>query len=135
AGRSALSRHAIEIAVGDQLESHRDEAVVDLPLALQLYFVDVLLGQRVLHLPEAIVVQLGGVDMAADQFRRVRLAQPERARNGAIGMIGVVDGYVNALIHFGGFLLSIGGLRPPNPLTRSLAALARALRFRRRDLV
>ena len=64
------ARHAIEIAVGDELEAHRDEAVVDLPLALELHLVDVLLGQGVLHLPEAIVVQLCRVDMAADQFRR-----------------------------------------------------------------
>ena len=53
---------------------------MDLPLALQFHFVDVLLGQRVLHLPEAIVVQFCRVDVAADQLRRVRLAQPERRR-------------------------------------------------------
>ena len=95
----ALARHAIEIAVGDQLEAHRDEAVVDLPLALQFHLVDVFLGQRVLHLPEAIVVQLGGVDVAADQFRGERLAQREAAGNGAVGMVGVIDGNVDALVH------------------------------------
>ena len=96
---SAEARHAIEIAVGDQLEAHRDEAVVDLPLALQLHFVDVLLGQRVLHLPEAIVVQLGRVDVAADQFRGERLAQRDAAGDGAIGVVRVVDGDVDALVH------------------------------------
>ena len=83
----ALARHAVEIAVGDELEAHRDEAVVDLPLALQLHLVDVLLGQGVLHLPEAIVVQLGRVDMAADQFRGERLAQREGAGDGAVGVV------------------------------------------------
>ena len=95
----AEARHAIEIAVGDELEAHRDEAVVDLPLALQFHLVDVLLGQGVLHLPEAIVVQFCRVDMAADQFRRVRLAQREGARDGAVGVVRVIDGNVDALVH------------------------------------
>ena len=84
---AAEARHAVEIAVGDQLEAHRDEAVVDLPLALELDLVDVLLRQRVLHLPEAIVVQLGGVDVAADQLRGERLAQRDAAGDGAIGVV------------------------------------------------
>ena len=83
----ALPRHAIEIAVGDELEAHRDQAVVDLPLALQFHLVDVLLGQGVLHLPEAIVVQLCRVDMAADQLRRVRLPQRQAARDSAVGVV------------------------------------------------
>ena len=81
------ARHAIEIAVGDELEAHRDEAVVDLPLPLQFHLVDVLLRQGVLHLPEAIVVQLCRVDMAADQFCRERLAQRHAARDSAVGVI------------------------------------------------
>ena len=83
----AQARHAIEIAVGDELEAHRDEAVVDLPLALQFHLVDVLLGQGVFHLPEAIVVQLGRVDMAADQFRGELLAQRKGAGDGAVGVV------------------------------------------------
>ena len=67
---SAALRHAVEVAVGDELQAHRDQAVVDLALALELDFVEVLLGQRVFHLLEAVVVQLGGVDVAADQLRR-----------------------------------------------------------------
>ena len=86
-GLPAEARHAIEIAVGDELEAHRDEAVVDLALALQFHLVDVLLGQRVLHLPEAIVVQFCRVDVAADQFRRVHLAQVHGARDGAVGVV------------------------------------------------
>ena len=83
----AEARHAIEIAVGDELEAHRDEAVVDLPLALEFHLVDVLLGQRVLHLPEAIVVQLGRVDVAADEFCGERLAQRDGAGDGAVGVV------------------------------------------------
>ena len=83
----AESRHAIEIAVGDQLEAHRDQAVVDFPLALQFHLVDVLLRQRVFHLPEAIVVQFGRIDMAAHQFRRKRLAQRERAGDSAVRVV------------------------------------------------
>ena len=83
----AEARHAIEIAVGDELETHRDEAVVDLALALELHLVDVLLGQRVLHLPEAVVVQLCRVDMAADQFRGELLAEREGAGDSAVGVV------------------------------------------------
>ena len=83
----AEPRHAIEIAVGDELEAHRDEAVVDLPLALQFHLVDVLLGQGVFHLPEAIVVQFGRVDVAADQLRGERLAQRKGAGDGAVGVV------------------------------------------------
>ena len=86
-GLFAEAGHAIEIAVGDELEAHRDEAVVDLPLAFELHLVDVLLGQGVLHLPEAIVVQLGCVDVAADQFRRERLAQRDGAGDGPVGLV------------------------------------------------
>ena len=87
AGLSTEPRHAIEIAVRDELEAHRDEAVVDLPLALQFHLVDVLLRQGVLHLPEAIVVQFGRVDMAADQFRGARLAQLDAEGDGAVGVV------------------------------------------------
>ena len=83
---AAETRHAIEIAVGDELEAHRDEAVVDLPLALQFHFVDASSGS-VLHLPEAIVVQLCRVDVAADQFRGERLAKREGAGDGAVGVV------------------------------------------------
>ena len=84
---AAQARHAVEVAVGDQLEAHRNQAVVDLALALELDLVDVFLGQRVLHLPEAVVMQLGRIDMAADQLRRERLAQPDGARHGAVGVV------------------------------------------------
>ena len=81
------ARHPIEIAVGDELEAHRDEAVVDLPLALEFHLVEILLGQRVLHLPEAIVVQACRVDMAADQPGGERLAQRDGAGDGAVGVV------------------------------------------------
>jgi hypothetical protein len=84
---SAETRHAVEIAVGDEFQAHRDEAVVDLPLAFQLYLVDVFLGQGVLHLPEAIVVEFCRVDMAADELRVKRLAHGQGAGDGAVGMV------------------------------------------------
>jgi hypothetical protein len=96
---SAKARHAVEIAVGDELEAHRDQAVVDLPLPLEFDFVDVFLGQRVLHLPEAVVVQFCRVDVASDELRGVRLAQIERTGNSTIGVVRVVDRNVDALIH------------------------------------
>ena len=84
---AAQARHAIEIAVGDELESHRDQAVVDLPLPLQFHLVDVLLRQRVLHLPEAIVVEFRRVDVTADQLRGKGLSQLDAAGDRAIGVV------------------------------------------------
>ncbi len=112
ARRPTEARHAVEIAVGDELEAHRDQAVVNLPLALQFHLVDVLLGQGVLHLPEAIIVQFCGIDMAADQFRGERLAQRDAARNGAVGVVRVIDGNVDALVHL---FLRLGTSRLLNP--------------------
>ena len=43
-GLLAALRHPVEVALGDQLQPHRDQAVVDLPLPLELGFVQVLLG-------------------------------------------------------------------------------------------
>ena len=121
----ALLRHAVEIAVGDELEAHRDQAVVDLPLALELHLVDVLLGQGVLHLPEAIVVQLRGVDVAADQFRGERLPQRERAGDGAVGVVRVIDRNVNALVHCS--LQVAAKLTPSSPMVVLPRASARAV--------
>ena len=59
----------------------------NLPLAFQFHLVDELLGQGVLDLPEAIVVQFRRVDVAANQFGGERLAQREAAGDGAIGVV------------------------------------------------
>src|SRR6476659_5332579 len=107
------ARHAVEIAVGDELEAHRDEAVVDLPLALQFDLVDVLLRQGVLHLPESVVVEFGRVDMAADQLSGERLAQRDGAGDGAVGVVRVIDGNVDALVHRSSFHR---GTLSPEPL-------------------
>src|SRR5207249_11984650 len=57
AGLLGFPAHDVEIGIGDELQPHRDQRVVDLALALELVLVLVLLGKRVLHLLEAVVVQ------------------------------------------------------------------------------
>ncbi len=98
-GLAAALRHRLEVRVADQLQSHGDQAVVNLPLALQLDLVEVLLGERVLHLPEAVVVHAGGVDVAPDQLGAEGAAERHAALDGAVGMLGIVDRYVDALVH------------------------------------
>ena len=58
-----------------------------------------ILRQGVLHLPEAVVVQFRGVDMAADQLRGIRFAQVHGASDCTVGVVGVIDGNVDALVH------------------------------------
>ena len=91
--------HILQVTVGNELETHRDQVVVDLALAMQLGLLEVLLGQCELHLLEAIVVHLGSVDVAAGELGAERLAQLDRSRDGAVGVVGVVDGHIDALIH------------------------------------
>ena len=73
-GRLGLLAHHVEVGVGDELEPHGDQRVVDLALPLELVLVLVLLGQRVLHLLEPVVVQSGGVHVAS--VSRARNAWP-----------------------------------------------------------
>ena len=70
--------HAFQIAVGDQLEPHGDQAVVDLALPLEFVLLQVLFGERVLHLLEAIIVHLGRVHVRAHQLGAEGLADAHR---------------------------------------------------------
>src|SRR6185295_1653917 len=85
--------------LGDQLEAETDQAVVDLALALELDLVQVLLGQRVLHLLETVVVHAGGVDVAAHEGGAERLAERDAVRDRPVREVGVVDRDVDLAIH------------------------------------
>ena len=89
----------VEVGLGDQLEAIGDEAVVDPALALQLGLVLVLLGEGVLHLLEAVVVQPGGVDVGADNLGPARLGQPDRHLRGGDRVIGVVERQIKLAVH------------------------------------
>jgi hypothetical protein len=80
----------LQVGVRDQAQPGGDQAVVDLALALQLHLVLVLLGEGVLHLLEAVVVESGRVDMAAHDLRPGGLGQPDRHIGGGSRVIGVV---------------------------------------------
>ena len=58
----------VQIGIGDDLKSARDERVVNLALAVEFFFVVIFLGQARFHLLEPLVVHLGGIDVAADDF-------------------------------------------------------------------
>jgi hypothetical protein len=98
-GLAALRFHRAQVAFRDQLEAHGDEAVVDLPLPLELRLLDVLVRERELHLLEAVVVHPGGVDVASDHLRFELLPELDRHRDRLVGMVRVVDGNVDGLIH------------------------------------
>ncbi len=72
ARRLRLTTHDIEVGVRDELQSHGDEGIVDLALPFQLVLVLVLLGQGVLHLLEAVVVQTRRVHVTPGQSRARR---------------------------------------------------------------
>src|SRR5262249_32264763 len=100
-----------------------------LPLPLELRLVEVLLGERVLHLLEAVVVHARRIDVAAGQLGLERPAQLERRVDGAIGVVGVVDGDVNTLIHeaapYGDFFRRTQRIpRISRPSTRSPVLIA-----------
>ena len=98
-GGLGLLPHHLEVRVGDELEAHRDQRVVDLSLALELVLVPVLLGQRVLHLLEAVVVEPRRVDVTARQRRAEGPAQLHGQVDGAVGVVRVVDRHVDLPEH------------------------------------
>src|SRR5215216_1004646 len=89
----------VYIRVGDYLEALGDELVVDLALPLHLVLVAELLGQPALHLPEAHVVHLRGVGVAAGDpaTELARHVHPDDAR--LIGVVRVVYRDVNLFVH------------------------------------
>jgi hypothetical protein len=100
-GGLGLLPHHLEVRVGDQLQAHRDQRVVNLPLALELVLVPVLLGQRVLHLLEPVVVEPRRVDVAAGQGRAEGAAELHGQVDGAVGVVRVVDRHVDLPEHEG----------------------------------
>ena len=100
-GGLGLLPHDLEVGVGDQLEAHRDQRVVDLPLALELVLVPVLLGQRVLHLLEPVVVEPRRVDVAASQGRPEGPPELHGQVDGAVGVVRVVDRHIDLPEHEG----------------------------------
>ena len=96
---SSPSFHDIQIGIGDQLQAHGDQRVMDLPLPFQFSFVLILLGQRILHLLEAIVMHLRGIHMAADQCGAKRLGPRNPDIDTPIRVLGVIDGDEQSFIH------------------------------------
>src|SRR5262249_18047652 len=75
------------------------ERVVNLPLALELGLVLVLLGERVLHLLEPVVVQPRGVHMDAGESGAARPAELDRHVDRAVRVIRVVNRNADVLEH------------------------------------
>jgi len=98
-GLGGLLRHHVQIRLGDELQAHRDQRVVDLPLALELVLVLVLLGQRVLHLLEPVVMQPRRVHVHAREPGAARPAQLDRQLDRAVRAVRVVYRYADVLEH------------------------------------
>ena len=94
-----LPLHHVQVGVGDELEAHRDERVVDLPLPLELGLVLVLLRQRVLHLLEPVVVQPRRVHVDAGELRPARPAHLDRQVDRPVGVVRVVHRNADVLEH------------------------------------
>jgi hypothetical protein len=91
----AAIAHHIAVGVADQLQAGGDQAVVDAALAEELGLVLVLLGQRVLHLLEAVVVHPRGVHMASRAAGAERRGELDGDLDGRVGVLGVVEGDVD----------------------------------------
>ena len=101
AGRLRPGLEDVQVRLGDQLEAHRDQRVVDLALALELALVLVLLRQRVFHLLEPVVVQPGGVHVTPRHPRAERPPQLDRQVDRPVRVVGVVDRNIDVLVHAG----------------------------------
>src|SRR5262245_64230632 len=99
AGFQGLLGHHVQVRLGDELKPHGDERVVDLALALELGLVLVLLGERILHLLEPVVVQPGGVHMDARESGAARPAELDRHVDRAVRVIRVVNRNADVLEH------------------------------------
>src|SRR4029453_2042046 len=73
--------------------------VMDLPLALELVLVLVLLGQGVLHLPEPVVVEPRRVHVHARESSAERPAHLDRQVDRAVRAVRVVHRYADVLEH------------------------------------
>ena len=92
AGFLAAQVHLVQEAVGDELEALLDKLVVDLPLPLDLLGLLELRGEPHLELPEADIVQAGGVDVRAGDAPLGAPADLDRAVDREVGFTRVVHG-------------------------------------------
>ena len=72
---------------------------MDLPLALQLVLVVVLLWESRFHLLEAFVMHLGRIDVAADQLGPKGFRQRNADIQRHVGMIGVIHRHIDRFVH------------------------------------
>ena len=98
-GLVALLVDVVEVGVRDDLESSRDQRVVDLPLAVQFLFIVIFLRQSRFHLLEALVVHLRRVDVAADNLGAEGFRELDAHVDRCIGMVGIIDRDIDGLIH------------------------------------
>src|SRR5881628_820749 len=89
----------VEVGIGDELQAHGDQRVVDLPLALELVLVLVLIRQRVLHLLEPVVVEPRRVHVDAGQPGAARPTQLDGQVDRPVRIVGVVHRNADVLEH------------------------------------
>src|SRR2546422_158648 len=91
--------HDVEVGIGDELQAHGDQRVVDLPLALELVLVLVLIRQRVLHLLEPVVMEPRRVHVDAGQPGAARPAQLDGQVDRPVRIVRVVHRNADVLEH------------------------------------
>jgi hypothetical protein len=99
AGTPAPLLHDHQVRVGDQLQPHGDQRVVDPALLLHLALDQVLLRQGELHLLEPVVVHACRVGMAPHQGGVEVLAQCNSQVDAGHRVLRVVDGDEDGLVH------------------------------------
>ena len=99
AGQSpGLRLDLVHISVGDDGQPFGDQAIVHIPLTLQLVLLLKLLRQATLHLPKPQVVHLRRVHMRRRELTAKRLGQRHRIVNTTVGVIGGVHAQENGVV-------------------------------------
>src|SRR5206468_12938103 len=102
----------IQIGIGDDLKAPGNQRVMNLPLPVQLLFIVIFLRQARLHLFKSLIVHLGGVDVTAHDFGAEGLGEKDPDIYSSVGMVGIVDRYVDRLIHWDASSRRSRGWRP-----------------------
>ena len=67
-GCLAAALGLVEIGIRDESQSSTDQIVVHIPLALEFFFLAILLGEPTLHLLETMVVELRRIGVQSGNF-------------------------------------------------------------------
>jgi hypothetical protein len=75
-------------------------------------------GKTGLHLLEAFIVHLGGIDVTTHDLRAEGLGEMETGLHRGIGMVGIIDWDIDGLIHQSASSKALSGQRAKGIIVR-----------------